>query len=159
MIREKATSVSQKASADMVKHSGSKYPQVEYTIGSMVLVKRFSSKSRKTAGNKSARKATRIVRGTIVEQNHRSGKYKIRYALLDRQVEEWFSTSDITSLTLEEENRKHREGEVLRDSLKSDVCANDSYPCSSSSHSVSTPKNPTNSVPTATSKGIFYSSQ
>ena len=82
-----------------------------------MLVKRFSSKSQKTAGNKSARKATKIVRGTIVEQNHRSGKYKIRYALLDRQVEEWFSTSDITSLTVEKENRKHREGEVLRDSV------------------------------------------
>ena len=110
MIREKATSVSQKASADMVKHSGSKYPQVEYIIGSGVLVKRFSSKSRNTAGKKCARKATRIVRGTIVEQNHCSGKYKIRYALLDRQVEEWFSS--VTSLTLEEENGKQREGET-----------------------------------------------
>ena len=55
--------------------------------------------------NKSSNKATRIVRGTIVEKNDKNCTYKICYSLFDRQVEEWFHTSDITSLTLEEEIR------------------------------------------------------
>ena len=139
MIREKAASASQKAAEDMKKHFSCKNPPAEYAIGSEVLVRRFSSNSRKRAGKKSSNKATRIVRGTIVEKNDKNCTYKICYSLFDRQVEEWFHTSDITSLTLEEENKKHvskGECDIPRDSTEqthnSDI-AYENDPCSSSS--------------------------
>ena len=56
-VHEKATLVSEKAAGDMIKAFSSKHPPAEYTIGSEVLVRRFSSKCRKKAGNKSASKA------------------------------------------------------------------------------------------------------
>ena len=69
-VHEKATLVSEKAAGDMIKV---KHPPAEYTIGSEVLVRRFSSKFRKKAGNKSASKATRIVQGTVTDRNVANG--------------------------------------------------------------------------------------
>jgi hypothetical protein len=85
------------------------YQQSIYAIGTHVLVRRFSSKCRKRAGNKSASKATRIVKGTVSDRNVRNGTYKIRFCLMDQEMEEWFKVSDWTSLTLEE-NKKHMAG-------------------------------------------------
>ena len=136
MIREKAASASQKAAEDMKKNFSCKNPPAEYAIGSEVLVRRFSSKSQKRAGKKSS---TRIVRGTIVEKSDKYCTYKICYSLFDRQVEEWFNTSDITSLTLEEENKKHvskGECDILRDSTEQTHNSDMAYEndlCSSSS--------------------------
>ena len=107
MVREKATSISKKTARDMVKHYGSKYPPALYSVGSVVLVKRFTSKSRKNAGTKSASKASQIVEGTITDKNESHSTYKIRYSLSGREIEDWFSVSDITSLTVAEEKKKH----------------------------------------------------
>ena len=76
-----------------------------------MLVRRFSSKCRKRAGKKSASKATRVLKGRVVDSNLENGTYKVCYFLVDKEVEEWFKVSDLTSMTLEEENKKH--GRVL----------------------------------------------
>ena len=83
------------------------YPPAEYSIGSEVIIRRFSSKSRKAAGRKRAGKSTRIITGTVLDRNLDNGMYKVRYLLADDEVEEWFGVSDLTAVTLEEENRKH----------------------------------------------------
>ena len=106
-VHEKANLASEKAAGDMIKAFSSKHPPAEYTIGSEVLVRRFSSKCRKKAGNKSASKATRIVQGTVTDRNVANGTYKIHYKLVDREVDEWVRVSDITSLTLENEKKRH----------------------------------------------------
>ena len=81
MIREKAASASQKAAEDMKKHFSCKNPPAEYAIGSEVLVMRFSSNNRKTAGKKSSNKATRIVRGTRARLTQER-TVRLRYAQL-----------------------------------------------------------------------------
>ena len=46
-----------------------------------------------------------------MDRNLENGTYKVCYFLVDKEVEEWFKVSDLTSMTLEEENKKH--GRVL----------------------------------------------
>ena len=106
MIRKKAALTSQKATGGMIKWFSSKHPPAEYSIGSQVIVRRFSSKSRKAAGRKRAGKASRITTGTVLERNLDNNMYKVGYLLADREVEEWFGISDLTAVTLEEENKK-----------------------------------------------------
>ena len=96
-----------KAAGKMVMESNSKNPPAEYTIGSEVMVRRFSSKCRKRAGTQSASKTSRIVKGTITEINKKCGTYRILCKLESGHIEEWFKVSDITSLTYEEEKTKH----------------------------------------------------
>ena len=107
MIRKKAAVTSQKATGGMIKQFSSKYPPAEYSIGSDVIVRRFSSKSRKAAGRKRAGKTTRIVTGTVLDRNLDNGMYKVHYLLADHEVVEWFGVSDLTAVTLDEENQKH----------------------------------------------------
>ena len=107
MIRKKAASTSESAAGKMIKAFNSKHPPAEYEIGNEVFVRRFSSKCRKKAGRKNASKSTRVVKGTIVDRNIRSGTYKVCYSLADMEVEEWFKVSDITSTTAEEEKQRH----------------------------------------------------
>ena len=107
MIRKKAALTSQKATGGMIKLFSSKNPPAEYSVGSEVIVRRFSSKSRKTAGRKRAGKTTRIITGTVLDKKLDNGMYKVRYLLADHEVEEWFGVSDLTAVTLEEENKKH----------------------------------------------------
>ena len=106
MIRKKAALTSQKAAGGMIKLFSSKCP-AEYSVGSEVIVRRFSSKSRETAGRKRAGKTTRIITGTVLDKKLGNGIYKVRYLLADHEVEEWFGVSDLTAVTLEEENKKH----------------------------------------------------
>ena len=61
MIREKAASASQKAAEDMKKYFSCKNPPAEYAICSEVLVRRFSSNSRKEAGKKSSTKQHELL--------------------------------------------------------------------------------------------------
>ena len=91
----------------MIKLFSSKHPPAEYSIGSDVIVRRFSSKSRKAAGRKRAGKGSRIITGTVLDRNLDTSMYKVGYLLADREVEEWFGVSDLTAVTLEEENKKH----------------------------------------------------
>ena len=98
--------VSRKSAGDMVKKLSSKHPPAEYNVGSEVLVRRFSSKCRKRAGKKSASKASYILyivlKGRVVDSNLDNGTYKVCYFLVDKEVEEWFKVSDLTSMTLEQ---------------------------------------------------------
>ena len=96
-----------KAARKMVIKSNSKNPPAEYVIGSEVMVRRFSSKCRKRAGTQSASKTSRIVKGTITEINQKCQTYRILCKLESGHIEEWFKVSDITSLTYEEEKKKH----------------------------------------------------
>ena len=107
MIRKKAAFASESAAGNMIKTFNSKHPPAEYEIGNEVFVRRFSSKCRKRAGRKNASKSTRVVKGTIVDSNIRSGTYKVCYFLADKEVKEWFKVSDITSTTAEEEKQRH----------------------------------------------------
>ena len=91
----------------MVQDSSSKYQPAEYSIGSQVFVRRFSSKSHKKAGNKAASKTSRIIKGTIVERNAKKGTYYVRYTLDEHTVEEWYNVSDLTSMSLDEEKKLH----------------------------------------------------
>ena len=108
MIRKKAALTSHKATGGMIKLFSSKHPPAEYSIGSEVIVRRFSAKSRKAAGRKRAGKASRIITGTVLDRNLDNSMYKVGYLLANCEVEEWFGVSDLTSVTLEEENKKHR---------------------------------------------------
>ena len=117
MVRDQATSVSQKAARDMIKSFNSRHPPAAYAIGSQVLVRRFSSHCRKRAGNKSTSKVTRVVKGTIVDRNLCNGTYKIHYLLNDHKIEEWFKVSDVTSLTLEEEKKKHIDSQKYKQKM------------------------------------------
>ena len=74
--------VSRKSAGDMVKKLSSKHPPAEYKVGSEVLVRRFSSKCRKRAGKKSASKATRVLKGRVVDSNLENGTYKVCYFLV-----------------------------------------------------------------------------
>ena len=102
-VRQRADSISKKAAVKMVEESSS---PAEYAIGSKVLVRRFSSMSRKKAGKESASKNSRVVQGTITKRSQKAGTYRILYNLKGDQAEQWFKVSDITSLSLEEENTK-----------------------------------------------------
>ena len=106
-IRNNAMAVSTKASKRMVEKNSAKFPPAEYQINSEVIVRRHSSRSRKNSGKEIVGKQSRIVRGTVIERNLKTGTYKIHYNLNNNPVEQWFQASDITSLTLEEENQKH----------------------------------------------------
>ena len=66
-----------KAAGKMVMESNSKNLPAEYTIGSEVMVRRFSSKCRKRAGTQSASKTSHIVKGTITEINIKCRTYRI----------------------------------------------------------------------------------
>ena len=76
-VRQRAESISKKAAVKMVEESSSKHPPAEYAIGSKVLVRRFSSMSRKKAGKESASKNSRVVQGTISKRSQKAGTYRI----------------------------------------------------------------------------------
>ena len=88
----------------MVESNSSKFSPAKYDINSEMIVRRCTSKTRKRS---IVNKQARIVRGRVIKRNFKSGTYKIRYNVSNCPVEQWFKVSDITSLTLEEENRKH----------------------------------------------------
>ena len=136
MIRKKAALTSQKATGGMIKLFSSKHPPAEYSIGSEVIVRRFSTKSRKAAGRKRAGKASRIIVGTVLDRNLDNGMYKVGYILADCEVEQWFGVSDLTAVTLEEENKKHRcnptnEHTEVATSLPNSIIDDDQIVCSS----------------------------
>ena len=81
MIRKKAASASKNADTAMIKTFSSKNPPAEYTIGSDVLVRRFSSKCRKRAWKKSAGKSTRVIKGRVVDRNLEIGTCQVCYFL------------------------------------------------------------------------------
>ena len=151
MVRDQATSKSHKAAEYMIKKFSSKHPPAQYAIGSQVLVRRFSSKCRKRAGNKSAGKSTRIVKGTIVDRNLRNGTYKICYFLMDREVDEWFKISNITSLTHEEENKKHIDRLENEEKMSIDQLPFTAQPLTSSStnDNKTTPSSEESSLPSS----------
>ena len=51
---------------------------------------------------------SRVVKGTVTHAKASSNQYKVRYQLNGKFEEKWYSVSDITSLTREDE--KNRQG-------------------------------------------------
>ena len=96
-----------KAAGKMVMKFNSKNPPAEYMIGSKVMVRRFGSDCCKRAGTQSASKTSRIVKGTVTEKSQKSQTYRILCKLESGHTKEWFKVSDITSLTYEEQKKKH----------------------------------------------------
>lgn len=61
-------SVNSKVSAQkMVSSAKAKHPQARYPVGCEVLVRRFSSKSRKKEGRGLVRRQARVVKGTVIQ--------------------------------------------------------------------------------------------
>ena len=79
-----------------------------YTVGCDVLVRRFSSKSKKKYGKGLIRKQSRVVKGTITEAKPASGQYKVRYQLDGHGEEKWYPVSDITSLTHKDVKKRQK---------------------------------------------------
>ena len=128
-IRERALSTSKKAAERMVKKHRSKHPPAEYDIGTQVLVRRFGTKSRKQAGKKCASKDSRVVQGTVIDRNKKNQTYHILYTLNGDEVEQWFKVSDITSLSHQEEKRKHLASQKVTASVSANTILSDPSSC------------------------------
>lgn len=81
-------------------------PPTQYKIGCEVLVRRFSAKSKKKHGKGLYRKMSRVIKGTIANVKASSNQYKVRCLLNGKFEEKWYSVSDITSLTREDEKKR-----------------------------------------------------
>ena len=79
-IRDKAHKTSVAAVKKMVEKQKKNSPAL-YNIGEKVLVRRFSSKSRKQAGKGPAGRHSRIVEGEVIKRNLKTGRYKVKYNL------------------------------------------------------------------------------
>ena len=101
-IREEIKIASDKAAQKLVKQSAIKNPPNVYDVGAEVLVRRFSSNSRRKAD-----KHSRIVAGRITKRNVKLGTYKVMYKLCGKEVQNWFKVTDITSLTHDEDKSHH----------------------------------------------------
>ena len=95
-IREEVKITSDKAAQKLVKQSAIKNPPNVYDVGAEVLVRRFSSNSRRKAD-----KHSRIVAGRITKRNVKLGTYKVMYKLCGKEVQ--IKVTDITSLTHDED--------------------------------------------------------
>ena len=43
----------------------------------------------------------------MIKRNFKSGRYKVKYELQGRTFEGWFTVADLTSLTREDEHKRH----------------------------------------------------
>ena len=66
------------------------------------------AKSKKKHGRGLGRRLSRVVKGTITNAKASSNQYKVRYQLNGKFEEKWYSVSDITSLTHEDEKRQSK---------------------------------------------------
>ena len=97
-------------------------PPAQYKVGCKVLVRRFSSKSKKKHGKGLVRKMSRVVKGTITHAKASSNQYKVRYQLNGKFEEKWYSVSDITLLTCEDE--KNRQGKCKLTPCQGNIITN-----------------------------------
>lgn len=109
-IRSKAYSNSTSVAEKMVHLAAHKHPPARYAVGCDVLVRRFSSKSKKKHGKGFIGKQSRILKGTVIRAKVASGRYKVRYQLNGRYEEKWYPVTEITSLTTEDENKRKSKG-------------------------------------------------
>ena len=112
-IRSLANSNSKTTARRMVLSGNTANPPTQYKIGCEVLVRRFSAKSKKKNGKGLVRKMSRVVEGTITDIKATSNQYKVRYLLNGKFEEKWYSVSDITSLTREEEKKRQRRCKLI----------------------------------------------
>lgn len=105
-IRSVANSNSRTTAKRMVVSARSANPPAKYAVGSEVLVRRFSERSKKRHGKGLARKMSRVVKGTITDVKQSSHQYKVQYKLNGKLEQTWHSVSDITSLTRQEERSR-----------------------------------------------------
>ena len=105
-IRSLADTNSKSTARRMVLKENAANPPAQYKVGCEVLVRRFSAKSKKKQGKGLTRKLSRVVKGTVTHAKASRNQYKVRYQLNGKFEEKWFSVSDITSLTREDENKR-----------------------------------------------------
>ena len=72
-----------------------------------MLVRRFSSKSRKKEGRGLVRRQARVVKGTVIQAKASKNQYKVRYHLNGTFEEKWYAVADVTSVTHEDEKKMH----------------------------------------------------
>lgn len=89
----------------MIRTSKAKNPPTQYKCGDSVIVRRFSSSTKRKSAKE---KQQRFVTGEILKHNSKSETYKVKYTVDGQKHEEWFSVSDLTSLTLQAEKDRHQ---------------------------------------------------
>ena len=97
--------MSNRADTKMVQALKVKNTQAKYNCGNKVIIRRFSSRSRRKSAKE---KQKRFVVGEIIQHSSKNGNYKVKYVLDDQEHKEWFKVTDLTSLTLEEEKCRHQ---------------------------------------------------
>lgn len=115
-VREQAKLSSDKAEKKLVQTFSAKNPPSVYKVGESVLVKLYSSRSRKKGMNK----YTRVITGRIDKRNMKQGTYKVSYELSGKHLHGWFKVTELTSLTKsEEKSRKSITQQVRNHSIQS----------------------------------------
>ena len=104
-VRDRAKIISSKADQKMIRTSKAKNPPTQYKCGDSVIIRRFSSSAKRKSAKE---KQQRIVTGEILKHSSKSETYKVRYIIDEQNHEEWFSVSDLTSLTRQEEKDRHQ---------------------------------------------------
>ena len=97
----------------MVSSMTAKHLASQYSVGCNVPVRRFSSKSKKKCGKGLERTQSRIVPGEIIDTKSCNSEYKVHYLFNGWHRVGWYHVSDITSVTAEEEKKRHDKGKVL----------------------------------------------
>ena len=109
-IRADAVNVSQRAEERMVQSASAKHTPAEYDVGEEVIVRRFASSSKRKSTKD---KWMRFVRGTVMQYNIKTYSYKVKYSISEKEYEDWFNVSDLTSLTFNEEWTRHHDDVLL----------------------------------------------
>lgn len=89
----------------MVQTSKAKHPPTQYKCGDSVIIRRFSSSAKRKSAKE---KQQRFVTGEILKHSTKSETYKVQYTVDGQKHEEWFSVSDLTSLTRQAEKDRHQ---------------------------------------------------
>ena len=102
-VRSLASTNSRQTAKMMVQSAAATHSPTVYTVGNEVLVRWFSSTSRKKSDLRGlVKRQSRVVKGTITKKK-KCSQYKVRYQFNGRVEEKWYSVSDITSVTYEKE--------------------------------------------------------
>ena len=109
-VRSLASMNSKVSAQKMVSSAKAKHPPARYHVGCEVLVRRFSSKSRRKEGRGLVRRQVRVVKGTVIQAKASKNQYKVRYNLNGTLEEKWYAVADVTSLTHEDEKKMHGQG-------------------------------------------------
>ena len=111
-VRRRAKIVSCKADTKMIEMAKSKNPPTKYQCGDSVIVRRFSSSTKRVSAKNKQR---RFVTGEVIKESSKSGNYKVKYVLDGEEHVDLVSVKDLTSTTLQEEKerREHHHSSTI----------------------------------------------